>query len=224
MLHKRNKSFLISYINLRRLIGCLGICLPGICFLGALLFSHTPLQESVSYYYYTNSRDLFIGVLIGVSFFLLTYNGYYLVDTIVTSVCGIAGTGIALFPCLESCKATGTVGVFGLSPQVSDTVHFVCATIFFVLLALNSMFLFTLSNPPEKRTSQKVIRNRIYIGCGIIILLSLGVLALFRLLNWQFCQDNHIIFYIETLMLAAFGTSWLIKGETLWKDPKRVHS
>ena len=29
----------------------------------------------------------------------------------------------------------------------------------------------------------------------------------------------HPIFWLESLTLAAFGISWLVKGETLLKDP-----
>ena len=30
------------------------------------------------------------------------------------------------------------------------------------------------------------------------------------------------VFWLESIMLWAFGWSWFVKGETLWRDPKPV--
>ena len=217
-LRKRNRSIIISYLSLRRLIGILGILLPFICVLGGLLFSGVPIRASISSYYHTNMRDFFVGLLVGVALFLITYKGYERIDNIITSIIGFASLGVAVFPCQCSIVSTQSLGIFQMSPAISNKIHLGCALTFFFLLAINSMFLFTLTKSKDiPITKNKKIRNYIYIGCGIIILLSLGILLL-RFMIGAGAEDDKILLVLETVMLLAFGTSWLVKGRTLFKD------
>lgn len=219
MLREANVNPVISYKNLRRLIGILGMLLPLICFLSALIFAGYSLQRSISFYYYTNVRDIFVGILIAVGVFLLSYNGYEKIDCIVSSITGIAGIGIALFPCLIMKGSDVDVGIFQLRPQLSDIIHLSCAGLFFTLLAINSIFLFTLSDSSKHKSKNKKIRNAIYVTCGIIILACMLSLLLLRfILDPVTIQNLHLVFIMETIMLEAFGFSWLIKGETLFTD------
>ncbi len=142
MLRDKNENLIISYIALRRLIGILGILLPFICVLGGFLFSHLPMQQSISFYYHTNMRDFFVGLMVSVSMFLITYNGYEKIDSIVSTMSGIAGLGVAVFPCLGDWTSTQHAGIFQVLPNTADTIHIICASIFFLLLATNSFFSF----------------------------------------------------------------------------------
>lgn len=215
MFRKRNRSIIISYLSLRRLIGILGILLPFICVLGGLLFSDLPIRSSISSYYHTNMRDFFVGLLAGVSLFLITYKGYERIDNIVTGIIGFTGLGVAIFPCLNSLASKELVGIFQINPIISNKIHLVCAFTFFFLLAINSIFIFTLTKSKNiPKTRNKKIRNYIYIGCGIIILLSLAILLIRALVGVEVENDKTLLF-LETIMLVAFGTSWLVKGKTL---------
>jgi hypothetical protein len=68
-------KLIITYLTLRKLIGILGVTLPFILFLGGLLIFQTGIQSSVSSYYYTGMRDLFVGTICVIGFFLLIYKG-----------------------------------------------------------------------------------------------------------------------------------------------------
>ena len=209
MLKDKNDSFIISYLTLRKVVGILGILLPFICMLDGV-------QESLSFYYHTDMRDLFVGILIGVCLFLVTYKGYEKRDNIVTSISGFAGFAIALFPCRN--LATGQpVGFFQINPDTSNTIHGIAAAVFFVFLAINSFFLFTLSNrnPASLRTKNKNIRNIIYRVCGGIIF---ALLILIVVIGQDNVQKARLLLPFETAMLVAFGISWLVKGETLLRD------
>jgi hypothetical protein len=224
MFGNKNKSIIMSYINLRRLIGVLGILLPFICVLGGLVFAHLPCQRSISFYYHTNMRDFFVGLMIAVSMFLITYKGYQTKDIIVTTLSGIAGIGIALFP-LEFFKGLAVpIGLFQVNAPLSSIIHVACAGIFFTLLAVNSMFLFTLSGDGrEPKTENKKIRNVIYIVCGAVILLSLATFAaLYLLVGDEELNKGILVLILESIMLFAFGISWLVKGETLFRDGKKL--
>ena len=218
MFRSRNRSVIISYISLRRLIGILGMLLPFICVLGGILFANISVRTSISSYYHTNMRDCFVGLLVGVSLFLLTYKGYERIDNIITGIIGIAGFGIAVFPCLNIIASTDPVGIFQISPFISNRIHLACAFTFFFLLAINSMFIFTLTKSEKiPKTRNKKIRNYIYISCGVVILLSLLILFIRSLVGAE-VENSKILLIFETIMLLAFGISWLVKGETLFKD------
>jgi hypothetical protein len=222
MLEKRNRSLIVSYIALRRLIGVLGMLLPLICVLGGLAFAGLSCQRSISFYYHSNMRDFFVGLMVAVSMFLVTYKGYQARDTVVTTLGGLSGIGIALFPVRFSRDIPLPIGLFQLAPAVSNILHVACAAVFFALLAVNSIFLFTLSGEgAAPATGNKKIRNGIYIACGLVILVSMAAFAaLYLILGEDKLNQGNLVLVLESVMLLAFGISWLVKGETLWRDRK----
>ena len=121
--------------------------------------------------------------------------------------------------------------------------HFISAVCLFLVFAIFSLFLFTRSkNTPEKfwhsvkwvfqgkatkkdeyMSDRKILRNRIYIACGITIV---AVLLLVGLYMWQ-GQDTVLakikpVFILEWIMVWAFAFSWLVKGEIILKDKAEV--
>lgn len=213
-------DMIISYSTLRKLIGYGGILLPFICMGGAALIGGKCIQESVSMYYYSNMRDFFIGVMAVVSLFLMTYKGYCWVDDMVTTSSGLMGLLLALFPCMLNKDATDPVGIFMLKQSTSETIHVISAALFFILLAVNSIWLFTRSNTKWKDfTFRKKFRNIIYVSCGVIILVSLALLVILTIaLGAAYVSEHRIPLILEIIMLAAFGFSWLVKGGSLLKD------
>lgn len=210
----------LSYIALRRIIGVLGIMLPYVCMIGGCAIAHIGVQESISDYYYTNMRDFFVGLMFLVGLFLLTYKGYDLLDSLTTSVTGVFGLGIALFPC-RSASAPAHVGILQLGPKLSGLLHLACAGTFFTLLGLTSIFLFTKTGA-AKPSPRKIMRNRIYVVCGIVILASVaGIIASDRLLSDEILTEYRPILGCEAVALSAFGISWLVKGQTLFTDEKK---
>lgn len=219
-LNTGNKSIIQSYKALRRLIGIQAIALPYICIFGGFIVADLPAEISVSAYYYSNMRDFLVGIIFAVSFFLITYKGYKKIDFLITFITGIAGFGIAVFPCYHNTAVYENVGIFQLPPELSNIFHLMSAGTFILLLAVNSMFLFTKTNKetPEK---PKRIRNYIYISCGIIILLSLlGIILSLTFLTEEVWQHYRLILIFEIISLNAFGFSWLVKGQTLFRDKK----
>ncbi len=218
---RRNRSIVLSYRALRRLIGILGMSLPAVCALGGLAFGGLVLQRSISYYYHTNVRDFFVGLMVAVAFFLMTHKGHERIDIASSLASGVCGLGLALFPCLEAQGQTGRVGFFGLESGLSDSLHLGCAALFFILLALNSLFLFTRTHRGKAMGERKRQRNLLYRVCGIVILACLAVLLiLMRSMGDGEMARLRLVFILETVMLEAFGLSWLVKGETLFRDQR----
>jgi len=89
------------------------------------------------------------------------------------------------------------IAMFSLNTHVP---HFIFSAIFFISLAYMSYFQFA--------KGKNIIRNRIYRICGIIIMTCLII--------FPFVQNiPYSIITLETIMLEAFGISWLIKGIAL---------
>ncbi|MHB8054946.1 MAG: DUF998 domain-containing protein [Candidatus Aminicenantales bacterium] len=217
---KKNNNLIISYVTMRRLIGVLGMMLPLVCVAGGVLFAGTSPQRSISYYYYTNMRDFLVGLLVAVSMFFLTYKGYEKRDEIVTSFIGLAGLGLAFFPIRSADNPYAPAGLFQMNPAIASYVHIASAGIFFILLAFNSIFLFTLSGDGKTPlTRNKKIRNRIHRTCGGFILAALAAFAaLWMILGKAALNRTRWVLVLQTVMLLAFGVSWLVKGKTLFRD------
>lgn len=210
---------ILSYKKLRRAIGYLAILLAFGCILGGYFFGGYGILPSISDYYFTNMQDFFSAVLMGVSLFLFSYYGYSILDRIVYVLSGVSCLGIALFPCYN--KAYDLVGTFQINSKLADSLHTACATIFFLLLAFNSYFVFTKTDPKGviQITPEKKKRNKIYKTCGIVIFSSLILLGLSMLfLNPLVIKTLRLIMIFEIVSLTAFGISWLVKGEAIFKD------
>ena len=68
---------LISYLMLRKTIGILGLAFPIALIIGSVaFFGCQEVQGSISAYYHTDMRNLFVGVLCAIGLFLFTYTGY----------------------------------------------------------------------------------------------------------------------------------------------------
>ncbi len=217
MLLDKNQSLIVSYLTLRKLIGILGILLPFACLLGGSVFPHLPVMDSISAYYHSNMQDVLVGLLVGVSLFLMTYKGYEKRDMFMAIASGIAGLGIAIFPCASRVDPTIAVGVFEFRPPIAGWLHYGSSVLFFVLLGINSFFLFTLGDKANW-TKRKSMRNWIYRACGLVIFASLVTLGILTIILGEELITMVWTFIFETVMLLAFGISWLVKGDTLLAD------
>ena len=215
-LEKEYDNMDFSFIRLRQLIGVLGLLLPLILIIGNSIIPEISIQRSISHYYHTNMRDFFVGLLFLIGLFLITYKGYNRLDNFISSLSGVAAMGIAIFPCLFQ-NPEELMGILQIRNGLTDIIHFICASLFFTLLAFNSIFLFTKCNNGDK-TRHKKIRNIVYIICGLVIVISLIILALILLIGKVDTGQTITVLVFETIMLFAFGVSWLVKGETILKD------
>ena len=210
---------LISFNTLRKTIGWLGILLPLALLLENFIFTDCCcIQDSISHYYYTVAGNLFVGTLCAVAMFLIAYRGYPDdKDSILTTLAGIFALGIAFFPTNDN--SSNSCAILHLpDSNVRRIVHFTCATIFFLLLAGISYYFFTRSG--GKKTNKKIVRNKIYRTCAILIVVFVAGIAGYAIFanRLQSIEKYHPIFWLEWGALLSFGTSWLVKGELVLKD------
>lgn len=102
----------------------------------------------------------------------------------------------------------------------ANAMHYGASVLLFLTFAYFCLFLFTKSSQTGDVKGNKRIRNRIYIACGIIIIVSITGIAVIGIIPSWYRALKHLkpIFALETVALLAFGYSWLIKGETFFKD------
>ncbi len=202
---------------MRRGIGIIGVALPIVLVIGTIILDgRLEVLDSISAYYYSVTRNIFVGSLWAIGIFLICYRYEYL-DDIVSTVAGVCAIGVSLFPTTPD-KATAQQIVIGI-------LHGLFAGIFFGTLALMAIFLFTRKNPdPDKVTDRKRLRNKIYLICGITIVVCLVLLILIALVQNLFLSGKPLlqplrpVLVLEWLATWAFGIAWFVKGETILKD------
>lgn len=189
----------INTKRLRCIIGWLAILLPWIV---ALVIGFIPNSISITFYEFLTASPIFMIILGSASILLICYQGYEKVDDIINTIAAVCGLGVCLFPTAHSLYPIVTI--FQIPSNISSTIHLIFAIIFFILLAINSLFLFTKTNlSKEQLPKRKKIRNIIFRVCGI------GMIASFGLLLFPIpC----VVWVVETVALLFFGISWLTKA------------
>ena len=206
--------------RIRNYTGFLGAILPWLCLLGYYIahkFGDYPLLDSfpnsMSITYYV--CPILAMILTTASIVLMCYDGYDKQDSIITTISGLFGLLIVLFPCADSNGVYTAMGIFNRAGffqtplWLNPIIHNASAVIFFCLLAYNSIFLFT--KHKGTMTYRKTVRNIIYRVCGIGMLISMSLM----ILPVHFA---HKVFWVEAVALTFFGISWLTKGGLIMGD------
>lgn len=206
-------DLVISYLGLRKAVGCIGMALPFVVALGRAILDQPILQPTISDYYYTVMRDWFVGSLCAIGVFMMSYRGYDWRDRAAGKLASVFAIAAALLPTAGE-NVTWLAKLIGI-------VHFVCAAGLFSSLAA---FCWLFRKGDQRRpTREKLLRNRIYAVCGVTILVCIGLIfvygAFLRGTWWARLQPA---FWLETIAILAFGFSWLVKGETILKDKPAV--
>lgn len=213
----KTKPAIITFLTIRKVIGFLGFLLPIVVVLGSQ--SLKEMLGSVSAYYYTNMREVFVGTLSCLGLFLISYHGYDLQDRISAKICGGSAIGVALFPTLPDSNSLQPIISLISNDKLSNNLHHLFAFLLFITFSYMSLFLFRKTDDnPSKEKNQ---RNKIYTACGLVILLCLLLALIYKFGPYKSTLKGlHPIFWLEFVMLWAFGTSWLVKGGTILKDKK----
>jgi hypothetical protein len=204
----------LSYYALRQAVGWIAVGLPVALALPWYLLHGPPVLPSISDYYYTGMRNLFVGSLCGIGLFNFSCRGYDLQDEIAGTLSGVCAVGVAFCPTLPTQTNPCTP-----ANQTLGVLHWVFAAVLFATLAYMCIELFTMTARNVLLTRQKLERNRLYYTCGVVILASALTIAF---LNWRNMSFTILglgsTFLLETIALWAFGLAWLVKGGTFLRD------
>ena len=235
-LSQSTDSDVIHLRALRKAIGWVAVSLPFALVAGenlrdALLPSTAEgtqviVEGSMSAYFHTGMREVFVGSLCAIGVFLVCYKGPERWDKLAARIAGFSVLVVALFPTGERAREAGartpdSVTIFsgadGADPAFVNTIHFLSAAVFFLTLAAMSMFLFTKSTQTNP-TVPRQRRRRIYIGSGVVIVLAVILIAIGKMMPDSVNDRVPFVFWLEAVAVVSFGISWLTKAHVIFGD------
>lgn len=215
--HQKRDEMVLSYHRVRTALGLLGVLFPLLLVIGGLL-SHSGIQPSVSDFFHTTLRDVYVGSLCAIGVFLISYRGYrkdsgeWLSDDLIATVAGLSAFGVAFFPNESPTMVVETVSQEALGFSISPLFHYSSALVFFVCLGLFCYVKFPKTAKP--------FRRRIYRFCGHMIWvagLSIAAGSYFKKMGTvaqqAFVIDNNVVFWAEAMGVWVFALAWLTKGK-----------
>lgn len=187
-----------TYLTLRRGIVIISALLPLVLWLGGMWILGLPLKDSMSSYYHSGMRNVFVGVLYAAGAFLYLYKGFTDQENYALNAAGVLAVCIAMFP-------TGRPG----TPPEWFTVHGASAVLFFVAIAYVCIFrasdTLTLMGDPA-------LARRFSSGYRMIGVLMIAAPALTFVLTVVFRVRASYVFFIELAGVWIFGAYWLVKS------------
>lgn len=211
-----------SYTRVRLALGVLGLSLPLILFVGGLydqprVGADPRVEPTISDFYHTTYRDIFVGSLCAIGVFLISYRGYprqrgeWINDDWLATIAGLAAFGLAFFPNEGGGEAVVSTFQNWVGTHWAPRLHYAFALIFFLCLAGFCFFKFPRSSRPW--------RCRIYRACGwgiVVALVLTAIAVIFK--RWiggpigAWVTDNSVIFFLEAIGVWAFAISWIVKS------------
>jgi hypothetical protein len=223
----------ISDHALQQTVGWIAFAMP--LFVRAVAFLHDGIwtTNSISAYYYTSLRDVFVGALVVGGAVLAFFPSPHKLDRWLSRIAGVAAVGIALFPMsieegvIDWVGATtpaarkAYVQALEHGPHGPLHYHYAFVVVFFAIVFYLVTFRFK-ANTPADPTERKRKRNKVYAVCGYLMAAAFLWMAVlwFQARNDQNKMGS--IFYPETLAVMAFAAAWLVKGQVVLKDRPRT--
>jgi hypothetical protein len=223
-----NVLYARSYLLIRTVVGVIGVLLPLVFIIGEAFFlrAGVHVRGSISAYYHTSIRDVFVGGLCVVGLLLATYMSEQRKrpDWWLSLLAGIAVLGVVFFPTTRPNLADGaprcgaTPEPAGCSPvqqyfgeTVVATIHFACAAVFILSLAAICFYF----SYRERRAGNPGVAQ-LQRTCGAVIVAAVvwvAVGSLLRLDLWELTP----LYLGEVVSVWAFGVSWLTGSRDLWR-------
>jgi hypothetical protein len=222
-------ELVVSYLLLRKLVGWIGILLPMVLIVGNAVMSEGR-PDSMSGYYYTPMRNIFVGSLCALGIFLIAYDGYDNVDRWITNVAGFCAIGVAFCPT----KPSGHMATW---QNVAGDFHVVFAIGTFTSLGLMALRFAKGGPTPQGQNTMGQVRHGLGFGttsataprleiiayrvCGGLILACVLLALLANFLPSSDFASWPVLFILEATAVVAFGVSWFVKGRTILPLHKR---
>lgn len=209
-----------SYFLMRTLVGALGLALPLLLLLGdlALNAGEFEFRGSLSAYYHSGARDVFVSILAVTGMLLVTYKITELNrDNLLSIVAGVAALGVAFFPTgipLDG-NASPTPLQEKLGVGLTEGLHFAFAAIFILSLGL---LCYDFARRERGRTQARIGQDarfsptfwyRFHLIAALAIVGAVVFIVATQLLD---VIEGHSILIGEVVVTLAFGLSWLAKG------------
>lgn len=206
-----------TFLSQQRVISILSFFLPSFL-IGWSVLSGEGIRGSISEYYYTPVRDVFVGTLCALALFLWSYRGYHptkpelWLDRVVAKVASVAAAVVALAPLKPRQEGQCTLLQCVFGEQTADWIHNVAAVVFLLALSTFCLVLFPMTAIDRPDVGRRLV---VYGVCGATILISLLLMVLWKFLpvDVYFLLGRYKpILLLETAALTAFGIGWLLRS------------
>lgn len=224
-------GYVLSYVVIRIAVGCVGLLLPVALIVGEATILDAPVhaRDSISSYYHSPMRDIFVGSLSVIGVLLITY----MVDRRklefwASTIAGICLLGVANFPTERPHVPAGApfcgdvpqpAGCTDLEQRFGEVrignIHLGFAVVALVLLGVIA-YLFGRRDWPRSRNLAVF-----EFACAAAIALGLVVALSGWVSKWRLGGLTPL--YIgEVVTVIAFGLGWLAQGFDLWRWLRRT--
>jgi hypothetical protein len=203
-----------SYLIMRIFVGALGVALPFVLVLGdRLLFDGDPFpRDSLSAYYYSGLREVFVGTLSAIGVFLITYKvADRTLDNTLSCIAGLGAAVVALFPTARSSDVAKLTPLQDkLGESVVQTIHFVSAGIFITSLGVICFFFGVRegARPAREGSRPPAFWRAYHWACAGAI----AAAVLWILVTELAGGPSKSLLIGEAVAVCAFGASWFMKG------------
>jgi len=186
------------------------MALPIILVLTEKIAGNTAVLNSISAYYYSSSRDIFVGMLFAVSVILFLYRGQNLKENIALDLAAVFGIITAIVPTnpdMMSCD-------FACSKWVTPyCIHILAAVAFFLCLAYVSFFCFRKQCNTQNHSKKNLRRYENLFALLAVLLILFPALTIFfssGIINLN-SSCSKLVFWVEILAIYSLGCLWLTK-------------
>jgi hypothetical protein len=198
------RHILNSYLALRIGIGVIGLAFPLILWWIGYFFFDIRLRPSMSAYYGTPMRNVFVGLLFVVGAFLYLYKGFSNRENVALNCAGLSA------------------GVVALVPEGTSWAHGTFAI--FLFLCVGYVTIFRNGDTLEYilDTKRKALYKHTYRTLGaLMIVLPLVAYVLISGLQYHLdVKKKNIVFGVELAGIWAFAAYWLVKSREIWRTQK----
>jgi len=189
-----------TYMNLRLGIALIGAALPLLLWIGGFLGGEKSLLGSMSAYYYSHMRDVFVGFLVSIGVMLYLYKGFSTKENWALNLAGALAVGIAMV-------ATAVPG----GPRTLESrIHKTFAVMFFLCIAYVAIFRApdTLSLIHDQAKAARLRKTYRLLGAGMVISPLVAVIL-------SFLHPGSFTFFVEAVAVWIFSTYWLVKSREI---------
>ena len=223
---KEELWYVRSFLWMRIGIGVLGVVLPlWLVFADKIAFHGNPFPRgSLSVYYYSGMRDVFVGIMSATGVFLITYKiSEKNLDNLAGLAAGVCAGLIALLP---TGRPSDQIALTPLQDLLGHTtvkwIHYIASGLFLGLLAVLSYYFGVREGdrPRRQGTRRSPTFWRWYHWvCTMAMVLAIMWIIVTFSVGWP----PRSLLIGEWVSAWAFGASWLMKGaelDTLFGRPR----
>ena len=196
-----------SYFSMRVAIAAIGLALPLVLLIGGAL-TGCAVQTSLSAYFHTPVRDLFVGMLFLIAAPLHLYHGYSRRENLALNIAAVGAVMVALFP--TGLPDTGAC-LTDAARDPAPVLHIIGAFAFFLGGAFVAIVCApeTLDRLPEESAARYRMTYR-SLG-SIMVLTPISALAITLLVRVQ----PYYVLVVEILGVATLAVFWLVKTQEI---------